>query len=320
VDPYLVGEHSTTTHRLDPETGALDPLVLPGGAILFQSSYLPHSEDAQGRSEMGGVWLDPLTGEYSLTRVRLPSGEVLGRVALTSIPAGPLCWDPESPSQALFAGADGKLYCTSVESDYQPTPVRAQLPIQWSGDVPLPSGIFVQDACWPADPRLAGRVLVSVRLRRKVGDRLDLAPARLWYLRLDHDRTMVVEAAPVEPARLNATASRQDWQERYPSLASTVDGQLVLAFQIYRRGRSTGELRIAPIRIDRQSGAVSASTSSAESLLEGCVRMAPTFSRNGERVSCLVRTQGGPARVGTVDIAPLLASTAARLTRAFETR
>jgi hypothetical protein len=310
VDPYLVGNLGTKAHTLDPETGALDPLILPGGPTLFQASYSPHGEDVQDGTEMGGVLLDPSTGEYSLARIRQSSGEVLGSVSPTVIPAGPVCWDPESPARVLFGSADGKLYCTSVEYDQHSTPAQEQRPIQWSGKLSLPSDILVQDACWPVDHRLAGRVLISVRFRRKTGDRLELDPARIWCLRLDNERTTVIEAAPLEPASRAAPASDNDVQERYPSLGSTADGQLLLAFQTYRRGRATGELRVTPLRIDPQSGAISARTSSATCLLDGCVRMAPSFSRNGRRVSCLTRKNGGSARVRTVDIAPILEASA----------
>jgi hypothetical protein len=315
VDAHIVSEYNDSIHVLEPETGRLKPLALPIGESLFRPSFSPHRGNRQDVALAAGISFDRLTGEYFLTRMLLPGGEVLGRVPCAAIPAGALCWDPESPSRVLFASGDGQLHCASFDTA-EPASGQAPAlrPISWVKELSPGSDVLLHDPCWPVDACLSGRVLVSMRQRKKSTGRPELSAARLWWLKLDPERSTIVEAGPLEKSGDPLMAENQDGDLRYPSVSATAGGALVIAFQVFWRGHSTGELRVAPLRFDPRTGAPSILTSAAVCLVDGCVRMAPAFSSDGRRVACLVRRRDRPASALSLEVPPSLRSLGVRET------
>jgi hypothetical protein len=303
IDAFLVSESHDGILRLDPETGRLEPVALPLGESLFRPSFSPHRDDRHDGAQAAGVSFDRASGEYFLARVLLPGGEVLGRVPAPVLPIGSLCWDPMSRSRVLFASGDGKLFCieiaTTEEGAIQPS---VPPPVSWASGLAPGAYVVPLDPCWPADARLGGRVMVSLRRRQSTGTRVKLTPARLWWLKLDPHRATIVEAGPLEVQTQTSVAGDEDWDVRYPSFAATTEGALLIAYQIFRRGRSTGELQVAPLRIDPRTGAPSMLCSESVTVGDGCVRMPAVFSRDGRRIAFLKRSGQEPATAQSVEL------------------
>jgi hypothetical protein len=278
---------------LDAETGRFCPVRLPEGDRLDYGSCSPW-EDEDGEYQVVGRWShrEPGTGrEFGLARYSLPSGRVLDYVPLNVMPAGHPCWFPGTAARVIFAGADGRLYHVRFEGsgsragggDLTGEEPRVE-PVDWRCPAPG-SRLLIRDPVWPTDPRLGGRLIVSLSYRLP-GDDQQLSAGRLWWLKLSADGKAVVEAGPMtEPVRDSAW---NHGEERFPNLAVTPDGRLTLAYLWHAGPEYRWDLRLAPIGLDPKTGAPRLRAGDARTVTTGHLGEVPPFSADGRHVFAIV--------------------------------
>ena len=170
----FVGSVNPGLHRLNPETGRLEPLLLPVGSHMFQMSHASFSpwRDEQGEEQVAVSWLNRSSGEHLLACISLPSAQVWEQIVIPVPLQSPPCWDPAMPGRLLFAAGDGQLYRTELyggdSSDVLHGSAHGARPLKWDVDPPGNGLVFLSDPTWPGTPKLGGRILVSFQTTRKV--------------------------------------------------------------------------------------------------------------------------------------------------------
>jgi hypothetical protein len=281
---------------LDPDTGAIVSGTLPDATHLDLLGFSPW-RDADGqfhliaRRRASAGANDSADEAFGLSRYAFPSGRLLDHVSVDALPIGAVCWLPDRSDRILFAAADGRLYL----HDFNAGP----RPLRWQGDPPGGGPVQIQDPCWPAEPRLGGRLLVA--LTRDADD--DSSPRgrgqgpQLWWLRVDPDTaTIAAEARVLVPALAAGGAIPADEEERLPCVGTAHDGTLMLAYLARSRDASSWRLRVAPIAAPRPDHAPAVPQSSGRTLAEECVPLALAFAADGRwaYVSRHDENLGGP--------------------------
>jgi hypothetical protein len=266
INGFVLTEIPSAPSLLDSRTGEISRCPLPKGDVFDYGSCSPWQDDS-GEFQVVGRWMR-LEGEGSaehcigigLARYALPSGRVLNRCELDVVPTSHPCWAPGTSAKVVFAGADGVLYhlefpdkpdgSVSEDESLQPTPIR------WA--CPMPGPRFdVRDPVWPAERRFKGLLIVSLSIGN-VHPQVPAKSARLWWLELSRDLSSIVAAGPLVRDGSPKT-SADDEDERFPNLASTPDGNLVLAYLAKSRHDANGTLMIARLttasNTDSETGA-----------------------------------------------------------------
>ena len=229
---------------LDSETGKLTVLPFLVDDILEAGSSSPWVDES-GRHQVVGRWANrtfegpnTVSHDIGLARVSFPDGRILNQVPTEVYPVGPPCWFPGTKARVLFTAGDGQLYRFSFESEAAATssgdsaePVDSE-PTALTWTCPKPGGgdVFIGDISWPEDARMGGGLVVSLRVheRDEVGSRR-FSKTRLWWLKLNHSATRIIEAGPLVNHDISGP-SAQDFDERSPSVAALPDGSLGLAY------------------------------------------------------------------------------------------
>jgi hypothetical protein len=293
INGFVLSTPPGETRFLDAETGRFCRITVPEGDRLDYGTCSPW-QDEEGESQVVGRWsrrtpggAESLAEEFGLARYSVPSGRVLDRVPLEVVPAGHPCWFPGTAARVLYAGTDGRLYRLSFEGPGAAggaggDPPRPQ-PIDWRCPAP---GIkqMVRDPVWPTDPRLGGRLIVTLSYRPSAAE-LALTPGRLWWLRLSDDGAAVVDAGPLtetEPAAGQRPLGRAE--ERFPNLAVTPDGALTLAYLWQRERTGVWDLRLARVAIDSETGDPMVPPEGVRTVAGGHLSELPPFSADGRYV------------------------------------
>lgn len=241
------------------DLGTGDPLMLPlpRGEALTQPACAPW-KDESGGTQVAGAWRRVsgddaalVTSEFGLARFSFPGGEPLDRVPSDIIPEGAPCWYPGTTARILFAAADGGLYRFAFEGARGPDTSDSGCearpsPIVWKVTPPGDDerSVRIADPVWPADRRLGGRLIVSLRYQVREGNRLRFTPARPWALKLDRAGEAIEEATPLgqdlEPAGVKV---------RFPRVHRAPDGTARLIYLAQRSGRPSWDLRTAPLTL-----------------------------------------------------------------------
>jgi hypothetical protein len=312
VSGHLLGLGSWDLQRLDPEAGRIEPLSLPEGSLMDCARGSPW-RDSRGRWQVAGRgWTSsgpgrkPITREHCLALHEFPGGAVLDRVETEHLPSGVLCWEPGTSARVLYAAGDGALYWHDFEgSDPSGKNFRREnsRPKRVSWECPQPGlgPVRLADPAWPAEPRLGGRLLVSLQVLERDGGQRRYSSWRLWWLRLDRDRMAVVAAGPLLPPD-PAIPGSESWGDHFPTPVTGPGGQLALAYLTDRPGVHLGQLRIAPLRIDPATGEPSAAVGGPV-LASDCVRTALAPSADGRRICCVVNPDGLRPKVLCLDLA-----------------
>src|SRR5262249_29488597 len=127
---------------------------------------------------------------FGLARFTVPDGKIIERIPLETLPASRPCWFPGQAARILFAGGDGQLYGYDfddgpdrpIDRTNDPRPVQH---IPWRTTTPVPGRLFIATPFWPTDPRLDGRILVSMMDYSRSAARGELQGVQLWWLKLD---------------------------------------------------------------------------------------------------------------------------------------
>jgi hypothetical protein len=191
----------------------------------------------------------------------------------------------------LFTGTDGRLFAWALEgSRERDSGGRQQVrPLAWLSGSPGDERVLLGDLSVPTDSRLGGRVLVALRLdHAPVGTELE--PTRLWWLQLDSGSSAIVRAGRLR----TGSGEPPGLSERYPRVARTLDGRLILAYLLEQPQRAGWQLRVARVAIDAETGDPIVETVAERTLAEGCLAAAPVFSADTRWVSAVLRTDPRP--------------------------
>jgi hypothetical protein len=194
LDSSLTVFHGDAVHSVDPQTGRLGTLSLPGGLRVDRASLSPWGDEGGRRRQVVGIgWsrsgsgYDARRTGIGLVRLGLPDGEVLDHWTLPdlALPSSPPCWVPGTRAGILYAGNDFRLYRADFErdgiegdGDRDGGVARCPWRVRWDGRTMFDGARDVQflDPSWTEE----GRVVVSLRLRDAATGRL----ARIFHPRM----------------------------------------------------------------------------------------------------------------------------------------
>src|SRR5262249_15031000 len=134
-----------------------------------------------------------------------------------------------------------------------------------------PLGMHMTDLCLPRFTKLKGKVLVTVEFLKVPGAKPK--PMELWWLELDARGTAIVRAG-----RLRRTSVGR--AERLAQVAEADDGGNILAYLATEAGETAWQLRVAALEIDAQTGGLQLMPETEQTIVNGCVPVAPVFSSN----------------------------------------
>jgi hypothetical protein len=280
----------------DPGTGLPLPAPPAGRMDLIHAGASPW-RDELGRWNVVGFsngLVPGAPGEPALVRISLPDGAVLDRFPIEHAPDGRPCWSPDLSARILFVDARGRL--TRVDFDGAEGREAPRLAtLSWSEGIPGSDGILAGDISWPTDPRLVGRVLVSLNPRSGGPGKVSYGAEEAWWLQLDQDRREVVAAGRLT---LPSGCVAEVASERCPVIGTGHDGSLVLAYMERRDldPHLRWRLRVVPVGLDPGTGAPVALGEGARTLAEGCIATRPAFSDDGRWVGCIPWPEGTRGR------------------------
>ena len=220
---------------LDLETGRLGSFSLPfehGIDLVAVSPWVEggHRQIVGLGWKQSGNWGSAERGDVGILRLSLPEGEILNWIPVAdSLPASQLRWVPGATAAVVYAACDGQVYRIDFEQcsadghiEQLPEPKTCQL--TWQTPMPSAAGVLVEDIDYPGDPRLGGKILVSLR-SMNAGTR-HYGHSQIWWLQPDKDGTSIVAAGRLlEPA-----AETEPSDRRLPSLAGGAQNSTALLY------------------------------------------------------------------------------------------
>jgi hypothetical protein len=292
---------STRSPILDTETGELLDPEIPSSDII-DHAVASHWKDGQGRIHIAGRWHSvegAQTRAWGLARFAYPGGEVLDRMETEILLVGMPCWYSGTASRILFAGGDGRFYqfrFSGIEQwggslgDDSGGPEA----LAWSSEILPESRPVLFEPTWPADARFDRTVIVSAQTPPPPGASVR-GTNKLWYVRLSADGMTIEQAAPL----LDPVIAREegiDFSERFPAVATTGDGGLVLAFFARREDSEQFRLRLARLTVDETTGLPRVDGTRTVTLAEDQALTNPEFSVDGRWVYSAPRSRRDSGR------------------------
>jgi hypothetical protein len=314
---------------LDTQTGRVQPLARPPGDAIDCTACSPWT-DERGQAQLVARWSRIAKREignsaeaFGLARFTVPEGKIIERIPLETLPASRPCWFPGEAARILFAGGDGQLYRYDfdegpgrpIDRMKDPRPVQH---VPWRTTTPVPPRLFISTPSWPTDPRLGGRILVSIMDYSRTAERKNLQGVQLWWLELDPTGTAIAAAGRMEtPAA--AASGTIDEDERLPVLATAPGGTLVMAYLASAGDHWGWQLRLAEVMIDPARGSPIVTPGTVRTLALGCIATTPFFSPDGRWVHAVVTAESDPDRIARFDVAEVLAGRSAPTARGAST-
>ena len=311
INWYLLGKDDPRPAFLDSETGALTRSRLADFARLEYASCSPWRDD-RGEYQVVGLWNGSSEdaaalrhGGMGLARYAFPGGRLLDRVPTEMIPASAPCWLPGTSASVLFAATDGRLYRFGFEPDpgYHDEPADEESGprrVVWRCRPPGVGEVWVGDPHLPSDPRLAGKLVVSLRIWEQATRTRRLSRAELWWLEINSDGTEIVGAGRLTP---RDTGTEEHW----PVVGARSDGGMTLAYLVRRDPYPGWRLQVVPLVIDRRTGAPRVSGPPMATAHDACSPGPPAFSANGEWLNILTGDERSPAHIERLAVEPRLA-------------
>jgi hypothetical protein len=321
VNGMLFKRAGGTPIFLDREDGTLRRFRLPQGDSLDYASCSPWW-DQQNEFQVVGRWtrrtelgIKGYCDDVGLARYGFPSFRVIDRIALDMVPIGSLCWYPGTEERILFAAGDGRLYHfrfsdSGPDAPHDETGKGWPQPLLWKATPPGEGNVYLADPVWPADRGWNRRILVSLSYQTRKSGRSVQKESQIWWLQLDN-AGQAIEAAgrlTTEDPEPKADDRTSPLIERLPSLATTPDGGLALAYLSRRKDRRHWSLRVAPVEIDAGTGSPRLPALSVPSIAESCLPAAPPFSTDGRWVYGLVDTGRSEPRLLRFSVVETLAA------------
>lgn len=322
INEYFLDVTDRTPRWLDVDTGRVTAHGPTDGDVLEVASCSPFVDD-RGRRQVVGRWSSrtkdgpmSMTKDFGLARYTFPDGEMLEQISTETVPVGPPVWFPGTRARILFAAGDGQLYHYAFEAEHwlrdESEPAKGRdlrpHPLAWGCPKPGDGNVFIGDLAWPDDPRMGGRVVVSLREQEFSMDGARFyTRTQIWWLKLNHAGTEIVDAGRlVTPDRSGAAAG--DFDERSPTVGALADGRPVLAYLRQRAGQNGWDLRLSPIRIDSDRHVPAAFESSTVPVTGGCQPAHPAFSSDGRWLSAIVGQSTSEGRVSRFKLSEALAA------------
>jgi hypothetical protein len=209
-------------------------------------------------------------------------------------------------ARILFATGGGGLYQFAFEGSRQHgaepggCDVRPE-PLYWDAPQLGLRPALATDPSWPADPRLGRRVLVALWTEASDGRGASDNDWRLWWLRVSSGGTVIEQAGRLT-RHGTAPAAPGDDHGRFPTLVAGPAGPMMLAYLVHREGRRFSQLRIAPIRLDAETGDPSIALSESRALADDCLALAPVASADGKWICCVIQRAGGAPEVRRIAV------------------
>jgi hypothetical protein len=306
ISKYIFAVPPQETPLFDPETGQTQNLALREGEQLDHASCSPWIDERRG-AQMVGAWsgrsgygADRLAEGFGLARFAFPSATLLDLISTSHVPASPPCWFPDQSTRILFPGTDGALYrhtfadsgAVHQQYDAEPTPLAWQVRNQNIGRV------HTSDACWPIDPRFSRMLIVSLRRHSIRGGTLEDQTPKLWWLRLDRDRTAIEAAGPLS-SREPEDAGQI---ERYPTVHTLPHGGLVLAYLRRQHGERDWSLCVAPLRFREDGSMARLDSGEVQTLSKGFLASPLAFSADCRWITGVQRSALSGPRVHRVPL------------------
>jgi hypothetical protein len=257
--------------------------------------------DSWDQAHVVGRWMsvnrDGILQAAGLARVAYPSGRVLDQVPLDRYPITEPCWGSGTSSRVLYPSGDGSLYrfdfdgkADEPKCDGQPGLLRVEWAVKTPGHGdPVLLDIGRPEGCLPPDMFLA-----TVVLRSPDQTRGSAEDSQIWWIRLDRDERTIIAWGAVT----SKDPEGEDVGRRRPTLARRADGSLRLAYLSWNGEPDRMVLRVAPSRLDEQTGGPVA-VGKGIPLAEGCLSIPLTFTESGTHLTCLTfeRDRPSPLRI-----------------------
>lgn len=289
----------------DPGTGLVSRMELAEDQSLDFAALSPW-RDGAGKRQVAGLlsrYVSRGVGRTldaaQLTRMSFPDGRILNAVEVAVNPIGDLCWAPDTSSRVIFAGADGSLYQVHFDDrdgDGIDLPAGSLERLTWDARPTGHERVLLCNPCWPADPRFARTLLVSLKPQADDPGKPS-SPAVLWWLQLSHDGLRIVDAGPL----MGIPTPRSQLS---PTVVTTPEGSTLLAYLSRGDERDDWAMHVAPLEIDRQTGIPHAAAGKTFPLNALAHPNAPAFSLDGRWVACLMpvgRTEPVAVRIRVGD-------------------
>ena len=310
-DVYL-DDASRKSRWLNAETGALAVVDINSDDVLEAASCSPWVDDSGHRQVVGRwsnrTWQGPDTvcHEFGLTRYSFPDGKMLNQVPTDIVPSSPPCWFPGVQAKVLFVAGDGRLYRFAFESDSPSDPARAGVkpfdaqpePLTW--DCPRPGGgeVFITAITWPEDPRMGGRLVATVQIQEHpVGARTQLSQQQIYWLKLNHAGTRIIDAGPMIKRDVDPIVSNKV-DDRSPTVLRLPDGTLGLAYASKAVGGTGWSVRLGTLELDADHRPIPIAWSRTRIIATECLSGPLAFSADGRWLSVLTNEIESPERVG----------------------
>ncbi len=302
INDYFLNVQDRNPRWIDSETGGMTLSSVVADDVLEVASCSPWVDET-GHHQAVGRWSNrtlqgpnTVSHEFGLARFSFPDGRILNQISSEMYPISPPCWFPGTRARVLFAAGDGKLYHYAFESD-SPTSAPGEplepfdsepVPLTWNAPKPEGGDVLICEAAWPGDARMGGRLVVSIRVQEVGADGARrFSRTQLWWLKLNHSGTQIIEAGPLVDHDLGKTvAERSD--ERSPTVAALPDGSLGLAYTRQAEGGSDWSVCLARLTTDADHHLVP-SLESRTRVMTGGSHPAPlAFSSDGRWLNALV--------------------------------
>ncbi|WZO98041.1 hypothetical protein EP7_005094 [Isosphaeraceae bacterium EP7] len=263
----------------DPETGESVRLALPMQGGFGPIGLAPPSDGTGSRRAAGFSAVGRGEGESSTHRLvvfGVPDGREIDRVSLDVIPTSDPCWSPDGSERIVFSAFDGRLY----EYRRGTRSGMAVRRLEMRGGLTPRSIGQIRDVCWPTDPRLGGRLLVTTRLPGKADGGMGTPPYQMAWLRLDPEDGSILECEPLDRSIQGAGCER-----RFPTIGRSLGGGIQVAFLARRDGETHWHLELAELAASGVDGALSL-VEGSERIIARRVHPTPAaFSSDGQFIT-----------------------------------
>ena len=315
INSYGAQLDQSKLNFLDITKGSIQSVGLPRNQYLDFASCSPWVDD-RGEYQVVGRFAEyqhgkgvPEVVRVGVARYAMPSGRLISTTPGDTVPNSRPCWYPGHASRILFAGGDGRLYqmdFSGYDAELADEPIDNEdyladtemavepVAIAWACKPPH-DRMVISDPFWSDDPRLGGKLIVSLSYWTEK-ERKEFTPGRLWWLKLNVEGTEIVEASPLDASDRSKTPENSSGRVRFPSIAATPTGGLVLAY-LWQGEKTIGDwqVRIESLEFDAKTREPMSIPSSAKTITAAHVGTMPQFSADGRWLYAILRNQD-PAR------------------------
>ncbi|AGA29144.1 hypothetical protein [Singulisphaera acidiphila] len=321
INAYLFSPSPAKFRMLDVNTSKIVHFPLADSPLLKYAGCSPW-QDRWGRTHLAAFWMGQSSFKkdftIGLTRYALPGREVLDRIEMDTIPAGPPCWFPDTTARILFACTDGHIYRFSFEDPRNSNPTaddkQSPRPLIWQAQPP-PGLMRISAPTWPTDPRLRGKLIVSLTIARdgllaRVVPRHE-SETHLWWLELSRNGSAIVAGAPLISKEGGDLAEPMVIEE-LPAVSTAADGRLFLAYLARGESEKDHRLRLAPIVTENPSYLPSVDEKKAVEFAGRFLLSPPAFSGDGRWVYAVPRHAQPPVQIVRFSVVEALARNSAQ--------